>query len=171
MSLRPGAAGMLAAVVLILATGTSASGEDLVYSGFDASLDTGSLAGAAFSVCYSYDAAQVAPTGQSYVPLSSLDFSLLGTPFARSDIFQGGQVELQDQVVQDVTASFQVRLPAGAPVSNITFGFGGPGVIGYIDLNGQYGQGSFALDSQASGCARNAAENPAWHVGPRLPPS
>jgi hypothetical protein len=36
----------------------------------------------------------------------------------------------------------QHRLP-NSPVQNITFGFGGPGVIGYIDLNGQFGSGSF----------------------------
>jgi hypothetical protein len=35
---------------------------------------------------------------------------------------------------------------AGA-VENITFGFGGPGVIGYIDPNGQFGLGSFAFIS------------------------
>jgi hypothetical protein len=94
---------------------------------------------------YSYDADQVAPVGESYVPLSSFDFSLLGVPFTRSDIFQGGQVIIQDGVVVNVTASFQVRMPPNSPVSNITFGFGGPGVIGYIDLDQQFGSGSFAI--------------------------
>ncbi|GAC1460824.1 MAG: hypothetical protein PVSMB1_11090 [Gemmatimonadaceae bacterium] len=43
-----------------------------------------------------------------------------------------------------VTASFQVRMPPNSPVKNITFGFGGPGVIAYIDLDDQCGSGSFA---------------------------
>jgi probable HAF family extracellular repeat protein len=30
-------------------------------------------------------------------------------------------------------------------VTNITFGFGGPGVIGYIDLDNQFGSGSFSF--------------------------
>jgi hypothetical protein len=54
-------------------------------------------------------------------------------------------VIIQDGVVVNVTASFQVRMPPNSPVSNITFGFGGPGVIGYIDLDQQFGSGSFAI--------------------------
>jgi hypothetical protein len=46
-----------------------------------------------------------------------------------------------------VTASFQVILPPNSPVNNITFGFGGPGVIGYIDLNNQPGSGTFMFAS------------------------
>jgi hypothetical protein len=38
-----------------------------------------------------------------------------------------------------------VRLPPNSPVQNITFGFGDSGVIGYIDLDGQYGNGSFTF--------------------------
>ena len=34
-------------------------------------------------------------------------------------------------------------MPPNSPIENITFGFGGPGVIAYIDLNGQFGTGSF----------------------------
>ena len=40
---------------------------------------------------------------------------------------------------------FQVRLPPNSPVNNITFGFGGDGVIGYIDLDNQFGGGSFTI--------------------------
>jgi hypothetical protein len=46
-----------------------------------------------------------------------------------------------------VTASFQVILPPNSPVKNITFGFGGPGVIGYIDLDNQFGSGTFTFVS------------------------
>src|SRR5262249_8694255 len=40
---------------------------------------------------------------------------------------------------------FQVNLPANTPVRNITFGFGGPGVIGYIDADEQNGSGTFLI--------------------------
>jgi hypothetical protein len=123
-----------------------------LFYAFDASLDSGSLAGTTFSVCYSYDADQVLPSGESYVSLNSFDFTLLGTQFTRSGIFQGGQVIFRDGVVSDVTASFQAVLPPAAPVNNITFGFGGPGVIGYIDLDRRYGDGSFSLEAQTAGC-------------------
>jgi hypothetical protein len=118
---------------------------NIVFKTLNASLDTGTLAGTAFPVSFSYDACQVAPVGQSFITLSSFDFTLLGVPFTRNDIFQGGQVIFQDGILQDVTASFQVILPPNSPVNNITFGFGGPGVIGYIDLAGQFGGGSFTV--------------------------
>ena len=143
---------VLTALTLFLATNSTASATNIVFYTFNASLDTGSLAGTTFSVCYSYDADQVQPSGESYVTLNSFDFTLLGTPFTRSEIFQGGQVIFQDGVAQDVTASFQVFLPPSSPVNNITFGFGGPGVIGYVDLDYQFGDGSFSLDSQTPGC-------------------
>ena len=57
----------------------------------------------------------------------------------------------RDGLFENVTASFQVFLPPGAPVKNITFGFGGPGIIGYIDLGGQFGSGSFELVSDSRG--------------------
>jgi len=79
------------------------------------------------------------------VTLNSFDFTLLGVPFTRGDIFQGGQVIFQDGVPQNVTASFQVFLPPGSPVTNITFGFGEPLGIAYIDLNGDFGSGSFSF--------------------------
>ena len=79
--------------------------------------------------------------------LITFDFTLFGVPFHRSDIFQGGQVILLNGVIENVTASFQVILPPNSPVNNITFGFGGPGVIGYIDLNNQFGSGSFTINA------------------------
>jgi hypothetical protein len=74
-----------------------------------------------------------------------LDFTLLGVSFTCQDIFQGGQIIFQDGVPQNVTASFQVLLPPGSPVTNITFGFGEPLGIAYIDLNGGLGSGSFTF--------------------------
>jgi hypothetical protein len=98
-----------------------------------------------FPVTFSYDSDEVNPVGESFVPLESFDFVLLGVPFTRNDIFQGGQAIFGDGVIENVTASFQVILPPSSPVNNITFGFGGPGVIGYIDLNNQPGSGRLRL--------------------------
>ena len=85
----------------------------------------------------------MSPVGESYVQLVSFDFTLLGVRFTRDDIFQGGQVIFHDAVIQDITASFQVTLPPNSPVLNITFGFGAPGVIGYTDLAGRFGDAFF----------------------------
>lgn len=134
-----------AAVVLLLAVGSRAEAQNIVYGCFDASLDDGSLAGTTFTVSFSYDADQVSEQGDSYVQLASFDFTLLGVNFTRSDIFQGGQLIFHDGVLDNVTASFQVILPPDSPVSNITFGFGSSGGIAYIDLDGQFGNGSFVF--------------------------
>lgn len=128
-----------------LVLSATAGASPIVYATLDASLETGSLAGTNFTVSISYDAAQLQAAGPSYITLDTFDFVLLGTPFNRSEIFQGGQVILFNGVIQNVTASYQVTLPPKAPVENITFGFGGDGVIGYIDLNGQFGTGSFVV--------------------------
>jgi hypothetical protein len=53
--------------------------------------------------------------------------------FSRDRITQGGQAIFRDGALENVTAS---------PVNNITFGFGGAGVIGYIDRAGKFGQGA-----------------------------
>jgi hypothetical protein len=119
----------------------------IVTSALYASLDMGSLAGTAFPVSFSYDAGQVLPVGDSFVLLTTFDFVLLGVPFDKAEIFQGGQAIFHNGILTDVTASSQVFLPPMSPVENITFGFGGVGVIGYIDLNGQFGQGSFTFTS------------------------
>jgi hypothetical protein len=136
---------MTRSVLFLLLTCASAGRSEAVTSSLQASLDSGSLAGTRFSVSFSYDPSQVQPVGDSYVQLNSFDFTLLGVQFTRQDIFQGGQVIFHDGVITDVTASFQVILPPNSPVQNITFGFGGPGVIGYIDRNGQFGSGSFLI--------------------------
>src|SRR5579859_7626931 len=120
---------------------------DLVTAMLNASLNSGSLAGTMFPATFSYDFNDVNPAGESFVTLQSFDFVLLGVPFTRSDIFQGGQAIFEDGVIDNVTASFQVILPPHSPVNNITFGFGGPGVIGYIDLDHQFGSGTFTFAS------------------------
>src|SRR5215813_2473604 len=132
-------------LLLLMLIYTAAGRGELVTSNLSACLGTGSLAGSRFTVSFSYDSSQVEPAGDSYVPLSSFDFTLLGVRFTRQDIFQGGQVIFHDGVITNLTASFQVILPPSSPVQNITFGFGGPGVIAYIDLNGQFGSGSYAI--------------------------
>jgi hypothetical protein len=144
---------VIVVVLLFFVPSLRVSADNIMVWTFDASLDTGSLAGTLFPVCYSYDSDQVAPVGESYVQLNSFDFMLGDARFTRNDIFQGGQVIFTDGVAHDVTASFQVFMPPNSPVTNITFGFGGDGVIGYIDLSNQYGDGSFALSSQTSGCS------------------
>jgi hypothetical protein len=138
-----------ASVLLCLAAGSRADAQTIVYGTLTASLDDGSLAGTTFSVVYSYDADQVSDTGESFVTLNSFDFTLLGVAFTRGDIFQGGQVIFLDGVPENVTASFQVLLPPDSPVNNITFGFGDPLGIGYIDLDNQFGSGSFAFDQSS----------------------
>ena len=127
----------------LLITYAAAGLGELVTGSLQASLNTGSRAGTTFSVSFSYDSLDVQPVGGSYIPLNSFDFTLLGVQFTRQDSFQGGQVIFHAGVITDVTASFQVFLPPNSPVQNITFGFGGHRVIGYIDLSGQYGTGSF----------------------------
>jgi hypothetical protein len=132
-------------LLLSLAAGLEAT--TIVPGRLDSVLTTGSLAPLSFPVSFSYDGAQVNPIGESFVSLITFDFTLLGVPFHRSDIFQGGQVMLLNGVIENVTASFQVILPPNSPVNNITFGFGGPGAIGYIDLNNQFGSGSFTINA------------------------
>jgi hypothetical protein len=136
---------LAAAALLIVMTSTRGDAQNVVFGSLDASLDDGSLAGTTFTVVFSYDADQVSDTGDSYVTLASFDFTLLDVPFTRDDIFQGGQAIFRDGVLDNVTASFQVRLPPNSPVKNITFGFGGSGAIGYSDLDDQYGTGSFTF--------------------------
>lgn len=120
------------APVLFVLTCTAAARGEPVTSSLTASLDTGSLVGTRFSVSFSYDSSQVQPVGDSYVQLDSFEFTLLAVPFTRHDIFQGGQVIFHDAASNNRTASFQVILPPSSPVSNITFGLSGLGVIGYI---------------------------------------
>ena len=145
--MRKSAISWFTALLLCLLFSGAVHAENIVFASLNASLNDGSLAGTTFQILFSYDADQVAGTGDSYVSLQSFDFTLLGVPFTRNDIFQGGQVIFRDGVLQNVTASFQVILPPGAPVQNITFGFGDPMGIAYIDLDGGFGTGSLELVS------------------------
>ena len=155
--------------LLRLLPSLGAHASNIVFWTFTAALDSGSMAGTTFDVCYSYDADQVTPVGESYVQLNSFDFTLGDAHFTRNDIFQGGQVIFTDGVAHDVTASFQVFMPPNSPASNITFGFGGDGVIGYADLSNQFGDGSFSLDTQTPGC--NAPQSSAARSRPVSPPN
>jgi hypothetical protein len=135
-----------ALAMLLIMTGSHASeAQSILHLALRASLNDGALAGRTFEVSFTYNADDVSAQGDSFIGLKSFDFVLEGVPFSRSLIAQGGQVIFRDGVLNNVTASFQGQMPDGSPVNNITFGFGGPGVIGYIDLNGTYGQGSFVF--------------------------
>lgn len=140
----------LAGVLLFFAAGAGAGAASIVSGSFNASLNTGSLAGTMFPVLFSYDASQVTGHGDDFVQLASFNFTLLGVPFTRDNIFQGGQVIFRNGVLDNVTASFQVFLPPNSPVKNITFGFGGPESIAYIDPDNQFGKGSFTFVSEPS---------------------
>lgn len=135
-------------ILMALTMSRPASAQTIVYRTLEASLspdDPTSIAGTNFNVYFSYDADQVNPEGESYVSLNSFDFMLGDAYFTRADIFQGGQVIFRDGEIENVTASYQVRMPAGSPVKNITFGFGTPMGIAYIDLDDNYGSGSFTV--------------------------
>jgi hypothetical protein len=115
----------------------------IIQGTFQATFDAGSLAGTTFKVAFSYDADQV--QADSFVGLRSIDFTLGGAVFNRTFVNQGGQLIFRNGVLDNITASFQGQMPAGSPVNNVTFGFGGPGVIGYIDHQGQFGHGVFQI--------------------------
>ena len=142
----------LAAVVLIGLSVSRVDAQRVVCRTLEASLDDGSLAGTTFPVTISYDADQVSRAGESFVSVLSFDFTLLGVVFTHADILQGGQAIFESGILQNVTASFQGVLPPDSPVKDITFGFGGPGVIGYIDVDNQYGSGAFRISRVDEPC-------------------
>jgi hypothetical protein len=118
----------------------------IVTLSFDASLTTGSLAGTQFSGTVAYDPATGTGVGQEFLALTELNFTLLGTPFAIGDINQGGQMITQNGVPSYFTAAFFPPPPNNSPVSDIAFGFGGPGIIGYAQ-QGNFGDGAYVLGS------------------------
>jgi hypothetical protein len=136
------------AISLLLGSSAIAPADAAIIGfGFDASLQTGALAGTTFSGTGSYDSAAVTGVGQDFVTLASLDFTLLGTLFTKSDIRQGGQAVLQDGVLSYFTAAFFPPPPIGSPVFDIAFGFGGPGIIGYVTPPEIFGSGVYTLNS------------------------
>ena len=112
---------------------------------FNAALQTGALAGTDFSGTASYDNQGETGSGTEYFSLTSLNFTLFGVSFTKADIDQGGQVILQDGALFDFTAAFFPPPPANAPVSDIAFGFGGPGIIGYFTVPDSAGSGTYTL--------------------------
>jgi hypothetical protein len=110
----------------------------------DGMLTTGTLAGTPLSGLFSYDAAAATGVGTEFLGLLAFDVNLLGVHFTRADIDQGGQVILQNGELQNVTAAFFPPPPSGSPVNDIAFGFGGPGIIGYVD-HATFGSGTFTL--------------------------
>lgn len=136
----------LNACALLLAAALSAQA-NIVSLGFDADLTSGTFSGTEFTGSFSYDNSTVNPADpQDFVSLLSFDFDLGGVHFNRSNIDQGGQAIFSFGELSNVTAAFvpSVNGPANAPVSDIAFGFGGPGVIGYI-VDNQFGSGTFTI--------------------------
>ena len=127
--------GVLFVMMVAALTGLGMAGQPAVAASvgytFDASLLTGVLAGTTFSGSFTYDDAGASGIGKEFLFLTSLDFTLLGVPFDLQDIKQGGQAILEDGTLSYFTAAFLPPPPANSPVSDIAFGFGGPGVIGY----------------------------------------
>jgi hypothetical protein len=138
---------LLASVLVLTTTAAKPAKADTVPLSFDASLTMGSLADTNFTGIFSYDNSGLTGHGQEFLSLISFDFTLLGTHFTQADIRQGGQAIFQDGVLQDVTAAFYQLQSPNPPLNNITFGFGGPGIIGYIDLKGKFGDGVFTISS------------------------
>jgi hypothetical protein len=118
---------------------------------FQADLQTGQLAGTIFSGSGSYDNQGSTGVGQEFLTLTSLDFTLLGIPFTKAGIAQGGQAILQDGVLSYFTAAFfPPQPPDSASVSDLAFGFGGPGIIGYATLPApNFGSGVYTSTTEA----------------------
>jgi hypothetical protein len=115
---------------------------------FEASLQTGTLAGTLFSGTGSYDNQNATGTGEEFLNLASLNFTLAGAAFTRADIDQGGQVVLENGVLSYFTAAFFLPPPTGTALADLAFGFGGPGVVGYSTVPGpEFGAGLYTLTS------------------------
>lgn len=133
-----------AALVGLLFAVKAAAASSVTY-GFTATLDTGALQGTRFGGSFAFDPAGATGIGQDFLTLTALDFNLLGTRFTRADIDQGGQAILQDGHLLYFTAAIFPESPT-SPVSDIAFGFGGPGVIGYVARGAQgIGLGEYVI--------------------------
>lgn len=138
------AVGRLWLVLILLAQPAAA-----FHKSFNAVLDSGDYAGTSFTGTFSYDDTGATGVGTDYLGLKSLRFSLFGTTFTQADIDQGGQVILQDGAFFDFTAAIFPPTPWPSPVSDIAFGFGGQGVIGYIGPSNQIGLGHYVVEDAA----------------------
>jgi hypothetical protein len=113
---------------------------------FNASLQTGALAGTNFSGQGSYDTTGSTGMGQEFLPLMSLNFTIGGVNFGLADIKQGGQAILQNGALYYFTAAYFPPPPSGTSINDIALGFGGPGVIGYSTAPGfNFGNGSYTI--------------------------
>jgi hypothetical protein len=143
-----------AAVLFVLLFGAprAARAEQIVRRTLGASLDNGSLALTPFPISYTYDADQVSADGDSTVTLLSFDFSLNGIPFTRDAMWSPGQALFRNGVLFNIKATFGgeygAGMPAGSPVTRISFGLGGSGEITYADLYQGSGTGSFGPATQ-----------------------
>ena len=144
LRLSPILAGILVLLGLVAAPPAVAA---IVDFDFNADLQTGPLSGAMFPGTGSYDNAGVTGVGEEFVALASLQFSLNGVEFTEADIKQGGQAILEDGTLSFFTAAFFPPPPDNAPVSDIAFGFGGPGIIGYFTSPEQFGDGVYTITS------------------------
>ena len=126
------------AVVMLLPNPSSAA---TVTTFENAQLTTGSLTGTKFVFSWAYDSSSVTGVGQEFIPLTAFDFTLGGATYNFADHTQGGQSIFPNRVLQNFTAFFPNK--PQSPVFSIAFGFGGFGVIGYRDLNFDFGEGSF----------------------------
>jgi hypothetical protein len=135
----------VAVLIIVLSAFVSCAGATPIPFTFDASLQTGPLSGTQFSGTASYDNQGETGIGPEFLPLTSLNFSLLGFPFTLADISQGGQAILQDGTLSYFTAAFFPASPP-SPVNDIAFGFGGPGIIGYSTPPGfNFGEGVYTV--------------------------
>jgi hypothetical protein len=80
---------------------------------FEASLQTGALAGTTFSGTGSYDNINATGIGEELLTPGSLDFTVADAVFARADIDQGGQAILENGVLSYFTAAFFLAPPSG----------------------------------------------------------
>ena len=117
----------------------------IIHKGFVATLQTGPLAGTVFPGTFSYDDSTLTGVGTEYLGLTSLNFTLKGVAFTRFDIDQGGQAIFDNGALWYFTAAIFPPTPWPAPVSDIAFGFGGPGVIGYISGANDFGLGQYVI--------------------------
>jgi hypothetical protein len=130
-------------VACLFATTTHAA---TVILTFHATLTTGTLAGDQFSGTVGYNPADGTGVGEEFLPLTELNFTLLGATFTKADIDQGGEMITENGAPSYFTAAFFPPPPANSPTDDIAFGFGGPGIIGYF--TGQTaGSGVYVLQS------------------------